>query len=206
MLSFADATSEQANRGPDMSREDQKFSTPHRRQRREPPETTVADQIPPDSMLDLIQRGAGTGQIDTAVVEDISPDGVPMVVLRGEEQRREALSLLRFPSADAASDSILGRTVLVLANGSGMPVILGVVSQRLWETREVEAQLPAGEARAVQVDKKLVNLEATEEIRLTCGKSSLVMRRDGTVVVRGVTITTRATQSNKIRGATVSIN
>ena len=87
-----------------------------------------------------------------------------------------------------------------------MPVILGVVSQRLWETREVEAQLPAGEARSVQVDKKLVHLEATEEIRLTCGKSSLVMRRDGSVVVRGVTITTRATQANKIRGATVSIN
>ena len=189
-----------------MSREDQKFSTPERRRRREQPETTVADEIPPDSMLDLIQRGAGTGQLDTAVVEDISPDGIAMVVLRGEEQRREALSLLRFPSADAASDAMLGRTVLILANGSGMPVILGVVSQRLWETREVEAQLPVGEARTVQVDKKLVNLEASEEIRLTCGKSSLVMRRDGTVVVRGVTITTRATQSNKIRGATVSIN
>jgi hypothetical protein len=189
-----------------MSREDQKFSTPDRRRRREQPEATVTDQIPPDSMLDFIQRGAGAGQIDTAVVEDISPDGVAMVVLRGEEQRREALSLLRFPSADAAADAILGRAVLVLANGSGMPMILGIVSQRLWETRELEAQLPAGEARTVQIDRKVVNLEASEEIRLTCGKSSFVMRRDGTVVVRGVTITTRATQANKIRGATVSIN
>jgi hypothetical protein len=189
-----------------MSRDDEKFSTPERRQRRAKAETAVADQIPADPMLELIQRGAGAGQIGTAVVEDISPDGVPMVVLRGEERAREALSLLRFPSADAASDAILGRSVLVLVNGSGLPVILGVVSQRLWETREAEAQLPVGEARSVQVDKKLVNLEASEEIRLTCGKSSLVMRRDGTVVVRGVTITTRATQSNKIRGATVSIN
>lgn len=188
-----------------MSREDQKFSTDGR-QRRAKPETAVTDQSPADPMLDLIRRGAGADQIDTALVEDISPDGVPMVVLRGEERRREALSLLRFPSANAASDALLGRTVLVLGNGSGMPVILGVVSQRLWETREVEAQLPAGEARSVQVDKKLVHLEATEEIRLTCGKSSLVMRRDGSVVVRGVTITTRAAQANKIRGATVSIN
>jgi hypothetical protein len=32
------------------------------------------------------------------------------------------------------------------------------------------------------------------------------MRRDGTVVVRGVTIISRATQANKIRGATVSVN
>jgi hypothetical protein len=189
-----------------MSREDRKFSTPEGRQRRARPETAVADQNPADPMLDLIRRGAGADQIDTAVVEDISPDGVAMVVLRGEERRREALSLLRFPSADAASDAILGRTVLVLVNEAGLPVILGVVSQRLWETREVQAELPVGEARSIQVDKKLVHLEATEEIRLTCGKSSLVMRRDGTVVVRGVTITTRATQSNKIRGATVSIN
>jgi len=189
-----------------MSRVDQKFSTPEGRQRRGRPETALTDQNPADPMLDLIRRGAGADQIDTAVVEDISPDGVPMVVLRGEEHRREALSLLRFPSANAASDAILGRTVLVLANGSGMPVILGVVSERLWETREVEAQLSVDEPRSVQLDKKLVHLEASEEIRLTCGKSSLVMRRDGTVVVRGVTITSRATQSNKIRGATVSIN
>jgi hypothetical protein len=189
-----------------MSREDQKFSTSERRQRREKQETAVADRIPADPMLDLIRGGAGTGQIETAVVEDISPDGVAMIVLRGEEQTREALSLLRFPSADAASDAILGRAVLVLLNGSGLPVILGVVSQRLWETREVEAQFPVGEVRSVQVDKKLVNIEASEEIRLTCGKSSLVMRRDGTVIVRGVTITTRASQANKIRGATVNIN
>lgn len=189
-----------------MSREDQKFSTPEGRQRRARPETAVADQVPTDPMLDLIRRGAGADQIDTAVVEDISPDGVPMVVLRGEERRREALSLLRFPSADAASDAILGRTVLVLANGSGMPVILGVVSPRLWETREVEARLPVDEARTVQVDKKVVNLEASEEIRLTCGKSSLVMRRDGTVVVRGVKIVSRASQSNKIRGGSISLN
>jgi hypothetical protein len=188
-----------------MSREDQKFSTPERRQRREKPEPAVADQIPADPMFALIQR-AGSDQIDTAVVEDISPDGVPMVVLRGEERAREAASLLRFPSADAASDAILGRTVLLLLNGSGLPVILGVVSQRLWETHEAEAKLPPGEARSIVVDKKVVNLEASEEIRLTCGKSSLVMRRDGSVIVRGVTIVSRATQANKIRGATVSVN
>jgi hypothetical protein len=187
-----------------MSREDQKFSTPERRQRRAKP--PVAERIPPDNLFDLIQRGTAAGDVDTAVVEGISPDGVAIVAVRGEEQTREALSLLRFPSADAASDAMLGRTVLVLVKGAGLPVILGVVSQRLWETSEVEAKLPPGEARSVQVDKKLLNLEASEEIRLTCGRSSLVLRRDGTVIVRGVTIVSRATQANKIRGATVSVN
>ena len=61
--------------------------------------------------------------------------------------------------------------------------------------------LPAGEARSVQLDKRRIDLEASEEIRLTCGKSSLVLRRDGSVVVRGVAIVSRASQSNKSAAA-----
>ena len=71
---------------------------------------------------------------------------------------------------------------------------------------EAEAKLPTGQPMSVQLDKRRVDLEASEEIGLTCGKSSLVMRRDGTVIVRGVKIVSRATESNKIRGGTVSIN
>jgi hypothetical protein len=151
-------------------------------------------------------------RVTTAVVDDISPDGVARVVLSGEESPRDAASLLRFPSAAAASEALLGRTVLVLANPSARPVILGVVSERLWDTREpegdseVQVKLPAGEARSVQVDRRRLNLEAADEIRLTCGKSSLVLRRDGTVVVRGVNVVSRASQSNKIRGGTISLN
>jgi hypothetical protein len=85
------------------------------------------------------------------------------------------------------------------------------VAQRLWEQRdeeqEVEAKLPVeGHTRTVELDRKRLDLEASDEIRLTCGKSSLVLRRDGSVVIRGVTITSRATQTNKIRGGTVAIN
>ena len=58
----------------------------------------------------------------------------------------------------------------------------------------------------MQLDKKRLELEASDEIRLTCGKSSLLLRRDGTVIIKGVTITSRASQTNKIRGATVNIN
>ena len=150
--------------------------------------------------------------IVTAVVEDISPDGVALVVLTGETRRLEAASVLQFSSAAAASESLLGRTVLVLVRESAQPVILGVAAERLWDTRDdaatIEAQfaLPPAQARAVEVDKRQVHLDASEEIRLTCGKSSLVMRRDGTVVIRGVRIVSRALESNKIRGATVSLN
>lgn len=186
-----------------------KLSIPRRR--REPDETATAvlDEVSPDTLAEAIQ---GHGQITTAVVDDISPDGMARVVLSGEEQSREAASLLRFSSAAEASEALLGRTVLVLVNRSAQPVILGAVTQRLWDTRdadgacEAQAKLPTGDALSVQLDKRRLDLEASDEIRLTCGKSSLLLRRDGTVIVRGVKIVSRASQSNKIRGATVEIN
>ena len=175
--------------------------------------TAVLDDIASGGMAEVIQRRQAGEEIATAVVIDISPNGVAKVALSGETKSRDASSLLQFSSAAAATDALLGRTVLVLADPQADPIILGVVARRLWDEPEAEgahearAQLPAGEAMSVLVDKKKrISLEASDEIRLTCGKSSLVMRRDGTVIVRGVKLVSRATQANKIRGATVSIN
>ena len=157
-------------------------------------------------------RTTAEDRVTSAVVDDISPDGVARITLDGEDQPRDAVTLLRFASSAEASEALLGSTVLVLARPEGQPVILGIVGDRVWEHREAapsaeaHAMLPAGEARSVQLDKRRIDLEASEEIRLTCGKSSLVLRRDGSVVVRGVTIVSRASQSNKIRGGTVSLN
>ena len=114
--------------------------------------------------------------------------------------------------AAAASEALLGRTVLVLAPR----VRRRRSSSESWRSgcgsngtprQEAEAHAARdGQTRSVQVDASALDLEASDEIRLTCGKSSLVLRRDGTVIVRGVKIVSRASQSNKIRGGTVSIN
>lgn len=172
---------------------------------------TAVTEDPSSGLSELLRRRRAEDKIVAAVVEDISPDGVPLIVVSGDTQSREASSLLRFSSAAAASAAILGRTVLVLDSPAGRPVILGIVADRLWDSEspdqaEAQVDLPAGATRSVQVDKRRLDLEASEEIRLTCGKSSLLLRRDGTVIVKGVTITSRASQTNKIRGATVNIN
>lgn len=189
-----------------------KLSVAERQRERDANLTATVDDGSSAGLAEVVQQRLGHDEITTAVVEDISPDGVAMVVFGGEAQAREASSLLRFSSAAAASDALLGRTVLVLVNRATAPVILGAVTQRLWDKRdedgacEAHATLPIGEGRAVQLDKRRLDLEASEEIRLTCGKSSILLRRDGTVIVRGVTIVSRASQANKIRGATVSVN
>ena len=211
MLSSGDASSGKT-RGSDMTQGRHKLSTPDRPEGRRETATAVVEDIFPDLMAEAVQPRQGHDQIATAVVDDISPDGIAKVILSGETQSCDASSLLQFPSAAAAAEALLGRTVLVLLNEQTQPVIVGAVAQRLWDTHDADApsgahaKLPAGDPVSVQLDKRRVDLEATDEIRLTCGKSSLVMRRDGTVIVRGVKIVSRATQSNKIRGGTVSIN
>jgi len=60
-------------------------------------------------------------------------------------------------------------------------------------------------AAAHPMDEELV-LEAERQIVLRCGKSTITLRRDGRITVRGAEVTTRASGRNKIRGASVEIN
>ena len=193
-----------------MAQGTRKLSMPERQAGRGETATAVVDDV--FSALVEGRDVQGRDQVTTGVVEDISPDGVARVVLSGAASSCEASSLLKFASRAAAAEALLGRSVLVLVNAAAQPVILGAVTQRLWDTpeqddaSEAQAKLPAGNPLSVQLDKRCIDLKASDEIRLTCGKSSFVMRRDGTVVVRGVKIVSRASESNKVRGATVSIN
>jgi hypothetical protein len=169
------------------------------------------DRATAAGLSELLQRRRTGDRIVAAVVDEITADGIPLVVLSGDTQPREASTLLRFSSQAAASSALLRQTVLVMDNGVGRPVIIGIVSDRLWDTSsdahvEAQVQLPADIARKVQLDKRQLEFEASDEIRLTCGKSSLLLRRDGTVILKGVRITSRALEANKIRGATVNIN
>jgi len=61
---------------------------------------------------------------------------------------------------------------------------------------------PALQERAQEV----VNLSATQRIELRCGKSSLTLNRDGSILLRGVDLISRASGVNKIKGAAVKIN
>lgn len=74
-----------------------------------------------------------------------------------------------------------------------MPLILGIIETRLAPVDVV-------------VDAERVRIEAAHELELRCGSASLVLRRDGEVLVRGAEIVSRASGAQKIRGASVQIN
>lgn len=119
-----------------------------------------------------------------------------------------ARSVVRIDRAAAAA----GVSVL-LAYPSGQstqPVILGVVRDAACAPEGPEAsaelELPLDQPYEVVVDKDRRVLRARQELELVCGKSSITLRKNGKIEVRGVEIVSRATRLNKIRGGAVRIN
>jgi len=57
-----------------------------------------------------------------------------------------------------------------------------------------------------QQDFREIKFNAKEKIELRCGQSVLLLNKDGKIVVKGTSITSRASGPQKIKGATVQIN
>jgi hypothetical protein len=58
---------------------------------------------------------------------------------------------------------------------------------------------------AVREGDRIV-IRAREQIEIVCGESSLVMKEDGTILVRGKWILSRAIDANAIQGGTIELN
>lgn len=94
------------------------------------------------------------------------------------------------------------RAVLLLfeEGDPGRPIVVGLLHD----------EVPAAEAPApkleVEADGRRVELEAADELVLRCGQASIVLRRNGRVVIRGTYVETRAKGVNRIKGGSVLIN
>ena len=55
-------------------------------------------------------------------------------------------------------------------------------------------------------EASVIKIQARQRLELTCGRAALTMNADGTVVLKGTTVVSRASGVNKIRGAAVRIN
>ena len=116
-----------------------------------------------------------------------------------------ARSTVSQPLEDA-SDNI--PVLIVLENGDpALPIIVGDVRDTLLLNREVrKADLEIEGHREILVDGKKIAFEAAEQIELRCGKSSVILTKEGKIVLKGTEIVSRASRTNKIKGASVSIN
>lgn len=56
------------------------------------------------------------------------------------------------------------------------------------------------------VDGETVRIEADQQLELRCGRSKLLLRRDGRVVLSGSYVISKSTGPNKLKGATIALN
>ena len=115
-------------------------------------------------------------------------DGRPLVLLPGKQGPVAACS------ASALRTDQVDQLVAVMFVDADMskPMVIGPV-----------VGLPdATDAAAPQ----RLELSASRELVLKCGSATLRLQADGTAVLRGVNVVTRAAATNRIRGGNVQIN
>lgn len=91
------------------------------------------------------------------------------------------------------------------------PIIIGLIQEAPVRPVEgasalVEPVVRTDAPQGVTAVGERLCLEAREEIVLRCGKSSITLRRNGHVLVRGMKIVSRARGLHKVKGAAVLIN
>jgi hypothetical protein len=130
-------------------------------------------------------------------------DGIgPQVAFEGAQGRTPARTIVPLDAAVVTAAIAEGRDVLLVLDGGRIdaPIIVGLL--------EPDPRRATPEAAAVEatIDGQRVVVCGKDEIVLQCGLSSITLRRNGRIVIRGVEIESRARGTNKIRGGSVLIN
>ena len=144
------------------------------------------------SLLDQVELEAPkvVDGVVAGVLASIEPSGVARVTFAGCSGPVRAQSAAPLHNRDLGA-----RVALMFLDGSpDKPMIMGKLRDSLHEDREAV------------VDGDRVLLEAEKEIVLRCGKASIILRRDGKVIIKGTHLVNRSSGSNKIKGASVQIN
>ena len=120
----------------------------------------------------------------------------------------EARSIIDGPSKHDIYSQENIPVLLVFENGDlTLPIIVGIVRETLYPSTSLkEAAFSVKRPQEAILDGRKVALDAKEEIVLSCGKSSVTLRKNGKIVVKGTQIVSQASGTNKIKGASIRIN
>ncbi len=106
-------------------------------------------------------------------------------------------------------DALVGAPVLLVFEEGDprRPIVVGLLRDELRPAaRRPELSLDLGKAHDVVIDGERLVFDAKQEVLLRCGKSTLLLRRDGKVLIRGTHVVSRASGPNRIKGGSVSLN
>jgi hypothetical protein len=163
-------------------------------------------------------------RIEAAILKPKSETIDNIVVGRIDHITKGGIAFVDYPSNShgpmAAASVVSGRprsdlaayegtfVLLTFENGDPRcPIIIGFVHDTLFPMEApTETTLSDDQLKDVIIDGEAMRFDAKEEITLRCGKSCIILKKDGKVVIRGVEITNRAEGTNRLRGGSVKIN
>jgi uncharacterized protein DUF6484 len=121
-------------------------------------------------------------------------DTSPLVVFPGNlvETAVAARSLTKLDA------SMIGAEVALLFQ-EGDPLCPLIVGKLVDSARRADA-------KQIVRDGELVHIVGNERIELRCGKSVIIMEKDGHITIRGTYVTSHASAANRIRGGSVNLN
>ncbi len=106
---------------------------------------------------------------------------------------------------DIFPDDIDREVLIGFANNTyDLPVIIGRIQPQPLVVEEI--CLDPEKKKELVIDGKRKILEAEETIELRCGESSILMKKNGKIVIKGTNIVSRSRGANKVKGASVHIN
>jgi hypothetical protein len=153
-------------------------------------------------------RRATTGAVRIGCLVGTTATGEPLVDYPGNPDgplvaRALESADVRRPLAERTAAEVL---LMFEEEDALRPVVIGVVQASGAEQSLAAGMLRRDSRDTVTVDGRVLALNGRERIVLTCGKSSITLSADGQVIIKGTRLLSRASESNKIKGATVALN
>ena len=136
----------------------------------------------------------------------IDGEGRPLVLIEGDGEYRVARSLVQVPAAPPDFDRLPDVAIAFEGGDRARPLIVGWIHDRLVAGKAERSPIQDTTNREAVIDGQRVTFRAENEIVLECGASSIVLTKDGHIVIKGAHVVSRSSGVNKIKGATVSIN
>ena len=166
-------------------------------------------------VLDLRQRNVASVAAESADLRGVGVRLAKLTKLAPEgvwvELESGAAALARVCidwDAQRLAEAVAQGSSAVLAFEDGdveKPLLLGIVRSQL--RAEPECVERAAELQIdAEADGRRVRLTAREEIVLQCGESSITLKHNGRVIIRGAYVETHASGTNRIKGGNVRIN
>jgi hypothetical protein len=135
------------------------------------------------------------GALDCTVVAVLDDGGVDVELACGE-----SLSVrcpLHIPIEWLRAARVIAPVEAVMVRSAGVrPILLAVAPDA--RHRSVRAQ--------VHISASTMTIDASEVVEIVSGKSSVSLKQDGDVVVRGRDVLSRASEVNRLKGGRVRIN